>query len=72
MGHKLAKCPNTPNKDKNGCSQGQIILDGQGKQRVPHGYVHCNNKFYAFHARQQEEETPDIVIIMLKAFNFDM
>ncbi|XP_055826368.1 uncharacterized protein LOC129894738 [Solanum dulcamara] len=65
MGHKISECPK---KGREEHPQGQTTQDGQNSQ----GGSPRQNRFYAFQARQEVEESLDMVTGTLKVFDFDV
>ncbi|XP_055835162.1 uncharacterized protein LOC129903640 [Solanum dulcamara] len=58
MGHKQFDFPYVSNKGVEGCPQGDQVQ--KGTQDPPKGSQH-NNLLYAYHARQDVEETPNMI-----------
>lgn len=71
MMHKVFECPNVANKGKEGRLRGQVSQKGQVQQAQGQRGRPRGNRFYAFHARQEVEESPDVVTGMLRIFDFD-
>ena len=73
-GHQIRDCRvKDENLQVQGAPKGQVAPNAQGGQaQAKGGRAPRNNRFYALHGRQEDEETPDVVTDMLQVFNFDV
>lgn len=71
MGHKLSECLSDANRGKEGRPQGQVAQGGQVQQGAQQAGAQRNIRFYVVHARQ-DVESPDVVMGILRVFNFDV
>lgn len=70
IGYNIVECLNIANKGKEGRPQGQMAQRGQVQQgSQAQGGSPRGNRFYALHARKEDEESPDMVTGMLRVFD---